>query len=149
MLFFIAANVGGGQVFTFMASTTICWSGRSVLIFRWSPGNIILFALIDTSRILDFPSGFIMFLSGWCVMWFVFVSNVLRLVPICCAIGNRASRCVVGTVHLLPSNEIWLWTKSCFTLLSFMKVVPPMTGQWRFCAVGVRLCLCLYLCAVC
>ena len=64
MLFFIAANVGGGQVFTFMASTTICWSGRSVLIFRWSPGNIILFALIDTSRIVDFPSSFIMFLGS-------------------------------------------------------------------------------------
>ena len=29
----------------------------------------------------------------------------------CCVIGKSASLCVLGTVHLLPSREIWLWTK--------------------------------------
>ena len=29
----------------------------------------------------------------------------------CCVIGRSASLCVLGTVHLLPSREIWLWTK--------------------------------------
>ena len=101
--FFIATNVGGGQLCVFMASTTICWSGRSVLIFRWSPGSIILFALIDTSGMIVFPSGFTVFLCGWCAI--VFVCNVLRLVLMSCVIGNKASHCVVGTVHLLPSNE--------------------------------------------
>ena len=108
--FFIATNVGGGQLCVFMASTTICWSGRSVLIFRRSPGSIILFASIDTSGIVVFLSGFTMFLCGWCAIVFVFVfvlvCNVLRLLLMCCVIGNKASRCVVGTVHLLPSNEI-------------------------------------------
>ena len=34
MLFFTAANVGGGQLFDFMTSTTMSWSGRFVLIDR-------------------------------------------------------------------------------------------------------------------
>ena len=47
---------------------------------------------------------------------------------LCCVIGNSASLCVLGTVHLLPNREIWLWTKSCLMLLSLTNVVPLMTG---------------------
>ena len=113
VLFLIAASVGGGQLLNFMASTTTFWSGRSVFIFRWSPGKIILLALIDTSRIVAVSSSFEIFLSGfcmfcmfcgWCVL--VFVCSVLRLVLIRCATGNKASHFVVGTVHLLPSSKI-------------------------------------------
>ena len=64
-----------------------------------------------------------------------FAIKVVCIVLILVLIDKRASHCVVGTVHLLPSSEIWLCTKSCFMLLSLMKVVPPMTGQCRFCAM--------------
>ena len=54
---FIAARVGGGQRLDFMASTTTSWSGRSVLIVKESPGSIIRFAFIETSRMVDFFGG--------------------------------------------------------------------------------------------
>ena len=56
------------------------------------------------------------------------VMYMLCIVLLCCDIGNSASLCVLGTVHLLPSREIWLWTNFEVMLLSLMKVVPPMTG---------------------
>ena len=49
-LFVIEASVGGGQELDFAASSTISWSGRSVLMSRLSPGNRIRFALMDISE---------------------------------------------------------------------------------------------------
>ena len=60
------------------------------------------------------------------------VRKVLRVILICLAIGNSASHCVLGIVHLLPDKEIHLCTKSCLMLLSFMNVVPPINRECRF-----------------
>merc|ERR1712112_167750 len=92
---------------------------------------------METSKFIFLPSGcvvvLVVLLCSWCV-WCLYVCMVLWFVPMCCAIGNSASRCVLGTVHLLHSSEIWLCTKSCLMLLSFINMVPPITGQCRFCA---------------
>ena len=53
---------------------------------------------------------------------------VLCIVLWCCEIGSSASLRVLGTIHLLPNSEIWLWTKSCLILLSLMNV-----GRWCHC----------------
>ena len=56
-LFVIEASVGGGQELDLAASSTISWSGRSVLISRLSPGNRIRFALMDISECCVLASG--------------------------------------------------------------------------------------------
>ena len=55
-------------------------------------------------------------------------------------IGRWASFCILGTVHLLTRNEIWLWWKSCLMWLSTRNVLPPIDGQWR-CSVTIALYL--------
>ena len=49
LLFLMDASVGGGQLVDLVASTSISWSGRFVLINRWSPGSRILFVFMDIS----------------------------------------------------------------------------------------------------
>lgn len=58
ILFLTAVSVCGGHLCDFMASTTTFWSGRSVLMLRWSPGSIIFFVLIERSGIVAVLSGF-------------------------------------------------------------------------------------------
>ena len=151
MLFLIAASCGCGHLLDFMASTTMFWSGRSVFTVRWSPGSIIFLASMDTSGIVAgvvFRFYCMFCMCMFCLVCILFVFRlcrmfcmcmfclvcilcmciVLRFVLIPWAMGNMASHCVAGTVHLLPRSVIWLWTKSCFMLLSLMNMVPPITG---------------------
>ena len=141
-LFVIAASVGGGQELDLAASSTMSWSGRFVLIVRLSPGNRIRFVLMDMSECCGLASGCVV-----CVLLSVVLYRQVGVRWLCVvATGNRASLWVLGTVHLLPNRVIWLLTKSCLILLSLMKVVPPITGQWRCCAtIALNLSLCSFL----
>ena len=72
ILFLTAANVGGGHLYVFTASTNISWSGSSVFTVRWSPGKIIRLDFIDTSELVCLPSGcvgalLVEMLCRWCV----------------------------------------------------------------------------------
>ena len=101
-LFFIEANVGGGQELDFAASSTISWSGRSVLMSRLSPGNRIRFALMDISECCVLASGCVV-----CVLPSVVLYRQVGVRWLCVVeIGNRASLWVLGTVHLLPRSVI-------------------------------------------
>ena len=152
--FLMEASVGGGQLLALVASTSISWSGRCVLTDRLSPGSRILLVFMDISlgcvvsgcvvtggtwSLGGSPVGvavlvlivFVCCVAVWCVCGVATmqcrhaaVCGVVR----CCVSGKSASLCVLGTVHLLPSREIWLWTKFCVMLLSLMKTVPPMIG---------------------
>ena len=158
------------------ASSTISWSGKCVLILRLSPGSRIRFVLMDIRECCGLMSGCVVVLCacvcvcGFCVSSLLNISRDRQLGHVCCVCcvsmlpnvvryrqlgsmwlcvvetGNRASLCVLGTVHLLPSNVIWLLTKSCLILLSLINVVPPITGQWRCCAtIALNLSLCSFL----
>ena len=81
------------------------WSGKSVLIVRDSPGNIICF---------DFKA----------------ISESLLPDLACGDIGSVASLVVAGTVLLSLRRDIVLLTKSCFIPLSLMNSVPPIAGLW-------------------
>ena len=141
-LFVIEANVGGGQELDLAASSTISWSGRLVVILRLSPGSRIRFVLMDTSECCGLASGCVV-----CVLPSIVLCRQVGVRWLCVVeTGNRASLCVLGTVHLLPRSVIWLLTKSCLMLLSLMNVVPPITGQWRCCAtIALNLSLCSFL----
>ena len=54
-----------------------------------------------------------------------------------CSTGSIASFLVLGTVQVLPSRWMML-LKSCFMLLSLMKVVPPIAVQWRCCVTRAQ-----------
>ena len=43
-LLLMAARVGGGQLLDLVASTSISWFGRSVVMVRWLPGSSIFLA---------------------------------------------------------------------------------------------------------
>ena len=79
-LFVIAANVGGGQELDLAASSTMSWSGRSVLIVRLSPGNRIRFVLMDTSKVLWFGER----LCCLCVTEYSAVQTGRCRVVVCC-----------------------------------------------------------------
>ena len=101
-LFVIAANVGGGQELDLAASSTMSWSGRSVLIVRLSPGNRIRFDLMDMSECCGLASGCVV-----CVLLSVVLYRQVGVRWLCVvATGNRASLWVLGTVHLLPRSVI-------------------------------------------
>ena len=128
------ASVGGGQLLALVASTRISWSGRCVLTDRWSPGSRILLVFMDISLGCVASGGvavFVLIVLVCCVV--VYLAHLYTggsrcpLGPAgcggveawrcasmqcrCCVSGKSASLCVLGTVHLLPSREIWLWTK--------------------------------------
>ena len=134
--FLIEANVVCVHLLDLVASTSISWSGRCVFTDRWSPGSRILLVFMDISlccvvsgcvgtggtwSLGNNPVGvavLVLIVFECCVVVYLASSGedetrhaAVCGVLSCCVIGKSDSLCVLGTVHLLPSREIWLWMK--------------------------------------
>ena len=90
----------------------------------------VLIGVVFLMRCVLLTSGMLFLDNNLVVLrWYVLV---LCIVLVWLDTGRRASLSMLGMVQWLPKREIWLYTKSCFMLLSLMNVVPLITRQWRF-----------------